>query len=52
VGGVAIDLNLEGNLTATWKISRDNVIRNNYIEKTGRDYYHSVGIMVSYTQGV
>jgi len=50
-GGVAIDLNLEGNPTEAWKISRDNVVRSNYIEKTGRDYYQSVGIMVGYTQG-
>jgi len=47
--GVAVDLNLEGNPSDTRKISRRNTIKNNYITRTGRDYYQSVGIAVSYT---
>jgi hypothetical protein len=49
--GVAVDLNLEGNPTDTRKISRRNVIKNNYITRTGRDYYQAVGVVVSYTDG-
>jgi len=50
--GVSVDLNLEGNPADGRKISRNDVIRNNYIEKTGRDYYQAVGIMAGYTDGV
>jgi hypothetical protein len=50
--GVSVDLNLEGNPADGRKISRNDVIRNNYIEKTGRDYYQTVGIMAGYTDGV
>ena len=50
--GVSVDLNLEGNPADGRKISRNEVIRNNYIEKTGRDYYQAVGIMAGYTDGV
>jgi Right handed beta helix region len=49
--GVAVDLNLEGNPSDSRKISRRNVIKNNYITRTGRDYYQSVGIGVTYTDG-
>jgi hypothetical protein len=51
-GGVSVDLNLEGNPADTRKVSRNDVIRSNYIEKTGRDYYQTVGIMAGYTDGV
>jgi hypothetical protein len=46
--GISIDLNLEGNPTDPRKISRRNTITNNYIARTGRDYYQTVGIMVGY----
>ena len=47
-----MNLDLEGNPADGRKISRNDVIRNNYIEKTGRDYYQTVGIMAGYTDGV
>jgi len=47
--GISLDLNLEGNPKDTRKVSRRNVISNNYISKIGRDYYQSVGIMAGYT---
>ena len=50
--GVSVALNLEGNPDDSRKISRNDVIRNNYIEKTGRDYYQTVGIMAGYTDGI
>jgi hypothetical protein len=50
--GVSVDLNLEGDPADSRKISRNDVIRNNYIEKTGRDYYQTVGIMAGYTEGL
>ena len=50
--GVSVNLDLEGNPADGRKISRNDVIRNNYIEKTGRDYYQTVGIMAAYTDGV
>jgi hypothetical protein len=49
--GISIDLNLEGNPADTRKICRRNVISNNYISQTGRDYYQTVGIMLGYTDG-
>ena len=50
--GISVNLDLEGNPADGRKISRNDVIRNNYIEKTGRDYYQTVGIMAAYTDGV
>ncbi len=46
--GISVDLNLEGNPADRRKISRRNAITNNYIARTGRDYYQTVGIMVGY----
>ena len=46
--GISVDLNLEGNPADPRKVSRRNVISNNYIAGTGRDYYQTVGIMVGY----
>jgi hypothetical protein len=46
--GISVDLNLEGNPADPRKVSRRNVITNNYIAGTGRDYYQTVGIMVGY----
>jgi len=46
--GISVDLNLEGNPADPRKVSRRNVIRNNDIAGTGRDYYQTVGIMVGY----
>ena len=46
--GISVDLNLEGNPADPRKVSRRNVITNNYIARTGRDYYQTVGIMVGY----
>jgi Right handed beta helix region len=46
--GISIDLNLEGNPADPRKVSRRNTIANNYIARTGRDYYQTVGIMVGY----
>ena len=49
--GISIDLNLEGNPEDSRVICRRNLISNNYIAGTGRDWYQSVGIMTSYTDG-
>ena len=49
--GISVDLNLEGNPSDTRKICRRNVLSNNYISQTGRDYYQTVGIMLGYTDG-
>ncbi len=46
--GISVDLNLEGNPADPRKVSRRNAITNNYIARTGRDYYQTVGIMVGY----
>ena len=47
-GGIAVDLNLEGNPTDTRKITRRPVIKNNYLTGIGRDYYQNTGIAVGY----
>jgi hypothetical protein len=47
--GISIDLNLEGNPGDSRVICRRNLISNNYIAGTGRDWYQSVGIMTGYT---
>ncbi len=47
--GISIDLNLEGNPADSRLICRRNLISNNYIAGTGRDWYQSVGIMTGYT---
>lgn len=47
--GISIDLNLEGNPGDSRVICRRNVISNNYIAGTGRDWYQTVGIMTGYT---
>ena len=49
--GISVDLNLEGNPADGRKISARNIIRNNYITRTGRNYFQSVGIMLGYTNG-
>lgn len=47
-GGIAVDLNLEGNPSDTRKITRRPVIRNNYLTGIGKDYYQNVGIAAGY----
>ena len=47
--GISIDLNLEGNPRDRRMICRRNVVSNNYIARTGRDYFQTVGIMLGYT---
>jgi hypothetical protein len=47
--GISVDLNLEGNPSDQRRISRRPRLTNNYIAETGRDYYHTVGIMLGYT---
>jgi hypothetical protein len=47
-GGIAVDLNLEGNPSDTRKITRRPVIRNNYLTGIGRDYYQNLGIIAGY----
>lgn len=47
--GISIDLNLQGNPGDSRIICRRNLISNNYIAATGRDWYQSVGIMTGYT---
>ena len=49
--GISVDLNLESNPADPRKISAGNIIRNNYITRTGRNYFQSVGIMLGYTNG-
>ena len=48
-GGIAVDLNLEGNPSDTRKITRRPVIRNNYLTGIGKDYYQNLGIVAAYT---
>jgi hypothetical protein len=48
--GFTIDLNLEGNPTDARKISSQNIIRNNYIDGVGLDYYQSIGIVTTYAR--
>jgi hypothetical protein len=50
--GISVDLNLEGNPSDARKICRRNVLSNNFISRTGRDYYQTVGIMAGYTDGI
>ena len=47
-GGMSIDLLLEGNPAETRKICQRNTVTNNYIKKTGQDYYQTTGIHVGY----
>jgi hypothetical protein len=47
-GGIAVDLNLEGNPGDTRKVTRRPIIRNNYLTGTGKDYYQNTGIAVGY----
>jgi hypothetical protein len=46
--GISIDLNLEGNPGDPRVLCRRNLISNNYIAGTGRDWYQTVGIMTGY----
>jgi hypothetical protein len=46
--GISVDLNLEGNPSDSRVICRRNLISNNYIAATGRDWYQTVGIMTGY----
>lgn len=47
-GGIAVDLNLEGNPSNTGKVTRRPVISNNYVTGIGKDYCQNVGIAASY----
>jgi hypothetical protein len=47
--GISIGLDLEGNPSDPRQISSGPVIRNNYLTRTGADYFQSVGIMAAYT---
>lgn len=49
--GISVDLNLQGNPGDVRIICRRNVVSNNYIARTGRDYFQTVGIMLGYTDG-
>jgi hypothetical protein len=48
--GISLDLRLEGRPDDPRVISDRNVLSNNYISRTGRDYFQTVGIMLGYTQ--
>jgi hypothetical protein len=50
--GISIDLALQGNPRDPRTICRRNIVSNNYIARTGRDYFQTVGIMLGYTDGV
>jgi Concanavalin A-like lectin/glucanases superfamily/Chitobiase/beta-hexosaminidase C-terminal domain/Right handed beta helix region len=48
--GVSVGLDLEGNPADPRQVSRRAVIRNNYLSRTGVDFYQTVGIMVAYAE--
>ena len=50
--GISIGMDLEKQPTDPSQICRDNLIKNNYITKVGRDYHSSVGIFAGYTEGL
>jgi GH141 insertion domain/Right handed beta helix region/Pel9A-like, right handed beta helix region len=50
--GISVDLNLEGNPADARVISRRDVVSNNYVLQTGRDYFQSVGIMAGYVDAI
>jgi len=50
--GIAVDLELQKDTPDPRMICKRDVIANNYITQTGRDYYSSVGIFAGYTEGI
>jgi hypothetical protein len=50
--GISVDLNLEGNPGDARVICRRNLLSNNYIAATGRDWFQTVGIMAAYTDSI
>ena len=50
--GISIGMDLEKRPTDPSQVCRDNVIKNNFITKVGRDYHSSVGIFAGYTEGL
>jgi parallel beta-helix repeat protein len=50
--GISIGMDLEQHPTDPSQVCRDNVIKNNFITKVGRDYHSSVGIFAGYTEGL
>lgn len=50
--GISIGMDLEQHPTDPSQVCRDNVIKNNFISKVGRDYHSSVGIFAGYTEGL
>jgi hypothetical protein len=50
-GGLAVDLNLEGNPADGRKITRRPVIRNNYFTGTAKDYFQNTAIALGYVEG-
>lgn len=50
--GIAVDVTLVGNPADIRSLSRDDVVENNHISGTGRDYYGTVGIFGGYVDGL
>jgi len=50
--GISIGMDLEQHPADPSQVCRDNVIKNNFITKVGRDYHSSVGIFAGYTEGL
>lgn len=50
--GISVGMDLEKHPTDPSQVCRDNVIKNNFITKVGRDYHSSVGIFAGYTEGL
>lgn len=50
--GISIGMDLEKQPTDPSQVCRDNLIKNNFITKVGRDYHSSVGIFAGYTEGL
>ena len=49
---ISVGMDLEKHPTDPSQVCRDNVIKNNFITKVGRDYHSSVGIFAGYTEGL
>jgi len=50
--GVSIGMDLEKHPADPSQVCRDNLIKNNFLTKAGRDYHSSVGIFAGYTEGL
>jgi len=50
--GISVGLDLEGNPSDSRQIASGTVIRSNYISGTGRDYYQTIPIVVSYGDSI